>query len=563
MLLSTGKGAHGQANTTGQIPPLSSPIERHQTEPQPKALPRLAPAPAPPGPAAESGARVTIASVEITGDTVYGSAALAPLYAGLVGRTVPESAVEEAVRAIQSKYRDDGYFLTVVRGAVETADGKHVLRVRVVEGYISDVKIEGDIGPAGVLAYRFLQKLIGEQPVNISDVERALLLVQSIPGVSARAVLRPGAAAVGAVELVAQVGRKPFGGIVDYDNRGSDFAGPGELLLAGFANSFTSLGEVTQVTIFNTPADTEQLFGQISTSAFIGSSGLKLGGYIGTGLTEPGGVLAGTGYRGRLTVAGVNLSYPIIRTRPLSLYSNLAFDLSRATIDVFGADGIRQRQSTTNLRVLRAGGRLDFQDDTLGLGPVGANSASFTVHKGIVGLGSSRNSSPLPARTGNIIDFLKYTAELTRVQNLFDFKDFLFALKLSAAGQYTNDILPPNEEFFLGGTRYGRGYFSGEVTGDQALGTTVELQASTVTEGTLNVGLQYYLFYDRGAAWSLAPGDLTPRHLQSIGFGVRADLTPDLTIELEADHRFTRTPSGNNTKPERATVMFVHLVGRF
>jgi len=546
----------------GQIPPLSSPLERLQPAPQPKAAPPLAPPPAAPAAPSAGGPPVTIASVEVAGATVYTAAELAPLYARLIGRTVPQGEAEEAVRAIQTKYRRDGYFLTVVRGLLEPAGTGMALRIRVVEGFISDVKIEGDIGPAGVLAYRYLQKLTAIRPVNISDVERALLLVQGIPGVSARAVLRPGAAEIGAVELVAQVGRKAFGGVADFDNRGSDFAGPAELLATVYANSFTSLGDLTQLTIFNTPFNEEQLFGQLSSSIFVGSDGLKIGGYFGSGITKPGGFLLATGYLGRLTVGGINASYPIIRTRPLSLYSNLAFDLSRATIDTLGAGGVRTRQSTTNLRVLRAGGALDFQDDTLGLGEVGANSFSFTLHKGIDGLGASRNDAPLPARTGNIIDFLKYTAELTRVQNLFDFQDFLFALKLSAAGQYTDDILPPNEEFFLGGARYGRGYFNGEVTGDRAIGTTAELQASTVTEGLLNVGLQYFLFYDHGVAWSLEPGDPI-RHVESAGIGIRADFTPQLTGEIEFDRRFTRNPSGNNTNPERGEAVFLHLIGRF
>lgn len=553
--------AHAQIGA-GQVAPPSSPIERVLPQSQPQAAPRLTPPPAPTPAGPEGGPAVTIRSVEITGATVYESAELASLYAGIVGQPVPQDRVAGIVRAIQAKYRNDGYFLTVVRGTIEQVDGAAVLRIRVIEGFISDVKIEGDIGPAGVLVYRFLEKLTRIRPVNISDMERALLLVQSIPGVSARAVLRPGAGEVGAVELVAQVGRKAFGGVANYDNRGSTFAGTSELLLSTYANSFTSLGEQTELTIFDTPLNDEQLFGQISTEAFIGSDGLKLRAYYGSGLSEPGSFLAASGFKSHLYLAGVSAAYPIIRTRPLSLTANLAFDASRSVIDTFGAGDIRDPQSITNLRILRAGGEFDFQDDTLGLGLVGANSISATVHKGIVGLGSSRNSSPLPARAGNIIDFLKYTTEVTRVQSLFTFDDFLFALKLSAAGQYTDDVLPPNEKFFLGGTRYGRGFFSGEVTGDRAVAGTVELQINTTVDGTFNAGLQYYVFYDTGQTWDLAPGDVG-HHLESAGFGLRVDLTPQLTGEVEVAKRFTRNPSGTNTTPEAPEAVFLRLVGRF
>jgi hemolysin activation/secretion protein len=546
----------------GQVAPPSSPIERVLPEAQPQAQPRLLqpPAPAPAGP--EGGPPVTLRSVEITGATEYSTAELAGFYAGIVGQTVPQDRVANVVRDIQTKYRNDGYFLTVVRGAIEPEDAGPVLRIRVIEGFISDVKLEGDIGPASVLVYRFLEKLTHIRPTNISDIERALLLIQGIPGVSARAVLRPGAGEVGAVELIAQVGRKAFGGIVNYDNRGSTYAGTGELLISADANSFTSLGERTELTVFDTPWNDEQVFTQLSSEAFIGSDGLKVKGYYGQGLSEPGSFLATTGFKSHLVLAGVSASYPIIRTRPLSLTSNLAFDASRSIIDEFGADNIRDPQSVTNLRILRAGGNVTFQDDTFGLGQIGANSFTGTIHKGIVGLGSSRNSSPLPARVGNVIDFLKYTTELTRVQNLFEYNDFLFALKLSMAGQYTDDVLPPNEKFFLGGTQYGRGFFSGEITGDRAIGGTVEFQANTTVDGIFNANLQYYVFYDTGQTWDLAPGDLS-HHLQSVGLGLRVDLTPALTGELEVTKRYTLNPSGTNTTPERPEAVFVRLVGRF
>jgi hemolysin activation/secretion protein len=557
-LISIGADAGAQGNA-GAVT-TTSPIERVLPVPQPRAEPRLLQTPEPQPSGEDSATLVTIRSIEVTGATIYRSDELAALYAGIVGAPVPQARVTQAVRDIQTRYRSDGYFLTVVHANADPVEGGYVLRINVIEGFISDIKIEGDIGPAGVLVYNFLNRLTAIRPINISDIERALLLVQGIPGISARAVLRPGTGELGAVEMVAQVGRKPFGAVANYDNRGSTFAGTSELLVSGYANSFTSLGELTELTIFDTPFNTEQVFTQLSSQAFVGSDGLSVRGYAGYGISNPGGVLIGTGFKSYLTLAGLSTSYPFIRTRPLSLTGNLAFDASRATI----AEGtpLRATQSVTNLRVLRGGGTLDAQDDTLGLGPVGANSVSMTLSKGLVGLGSSKNGSPLAARTGNVIDFTKLSGELTRVQNLFEIDDFLFALKLSMAGQYTKDILPPNEEFFLGGTRYGRGFFSGEITGDRAIGETTELQINTNIDGTLSAGLQYYLFYDTARIMDLAPGDINHK-LQSAGVGLRLDLTSQFTGEIELTRRFTRDPSGTNTTSERAEAIFLRLVARY
>ena len=62
-----------------------------------------------------------------------------------------------------------------------------------------------------------------------------------------------------------------------------------------------------------------------------------------------------------------------------------------------------------------------------------------------------------PARPGERNDFSKVTGEMTRVQNLFAFGQSQTAIKTSVGGQFSNDILPPSEQYLLGGTRYGRG----------------------------------------------------------------------------------------------------------
>ena len=372
------------AQTPATAAPLTtSPIERARPELQPQAVPPLLPTPTPGAPEVPAGAPVTIQAVDIQGATAYKPRALEPYYSGIVGQSVPLGQISTVLQQIQTRYRNDGYVLTVVRGTIEPVDGRATLRIRVVEGFISDVKIDGDIGPAGVLVYDFLNKLTGIRPVNIADIERALLLAQDVPGVSVRAVLRPGTGEAGAVELVGQVGRKPFGGFVQYDNRGAPFAGPNELLVGAQANSFTSAGERTEVLLYDTPFNKEQMFGQADIEGFVGASGLKLRAYAGYGPSQPSGPLGQVGFRSRLTIAGVSVAYPIIRTRPLSLSVNLAFDVSRAEIsEADTTTGARQQTSLDDLRIVRLGETLDSQDQTFGTGLVGANTFALTLHKG-------------------------------------------------------------------------------------------------------------------------------------------------------------------------------------
>ena len=99
--------------------------------------------------------------------------------------------LDAIVQALQARYRDEGYILTLVRGEFVRSGAEVVFVVRAIEGYISDVKLDGDIGPAGVLVLEMLDHLLERRPVNNADLERYLLLANDIPGVKARAVTPP------------------------------------------------------------------------------------------------------------------------------------------------------------------------------------------------------------------------------------------------------------------------------------------------------------------------------------------------------------------------------------
>jgi hemolysin activation/secretion protein len=553
---------------TGQIAPPASPIERALPEAQPRPLPPLLPGAETPGPEVDEGPTALVRDVEIDGASVYAEAELHRLLADIEGKTFTQGRIAAAVGRIQTRYRQDGYFLTVVRGTL-TPDGDAVtLHLRIIEGWISQIKIDGDIGPAGVLVYNFLSNLTAIRPANIADVERYLLLANDIPGVSVRTVLRPAAGEAGGAELVAQVARSAFTGYYSFDNRGANAAGPEQLVLSGSANSFTNFGERSSLLLFNTPFNKEQRFGESAFEGFVGSDGLKLRGYLGYGISKPGDAFAATGYKSRLFLAGTSATYPLIRTRPLSLNVTAAFDLSHAEIDIFGATPpIRERQSNSHLRVVRLATTLEVQDQLLGGDRLAANSFSFGVHEGIVGLGSGHNNESLQARDGNVIDFTKWTGDATRVQNLAEFDDHLLALKLVAGGQWTRDILPPSEEYFVGGPRFVRGFFAGELTGDRAFGGTIEFQLGTgydfsVFGERLAPRLQYYVFYDGAAAWNRSPGDLR-RHLESAGAGIRLDIVPEFSVELEFVRRYTLRPAADDVQPEGKHVIFARVSGRF
>jgi hemolysin activation/secretion protein len=174
---------------------------------------------------------------------------------------------------------------------------------------------------------------------------------------------------------------------------------------------------------------------------------------------------------------------------------------------------------------------------------------SARISQGLPILGATVNPD---ARLGERTDFFKASFQASRTQTLFTpWEGASVGLMGLATGQWTNDILPPEEQFYLGGSQYTRGYYSGQVAGDKALAATVELQLNTGFETTLlghafDISQQYYLFYDWGETWQNLSTDHAAM-INSAGGGVRTQLTRYVEVDFEALARFNRFPNGGST----------------
>ena len=565
MLALVAGGALAVAPAHGQAPPAlpqGSPIPRIAPLAPPAVRP---PAVATPAPSISRGNPDDVFQVSagvVEGSTVYPDASWAPLTERLRGR-VTRAQVDEVRQEILARYRADGYLLT---GVILADGGAGRVRFVVTEGHIAEVKLDGDIGPAGTQVLRFLNRLTETRPIDSATLERALLLAQDVPGVAVRAVLRPSAEAPGALTLIAQVQRTPWGGILVADNRGTPFTGPEGALLAIDANSFTEYGERTTVSLYRSFNNT-QIFGQIATEAFVGASGLKIRLFGGSGTADPSGGLRANRYHGITTNAGLTASYPVIRTRKHTLGVFGTFELLDSEI----LTGQPNRQaSRDNLRILRGGAEYGRQDTWLGATRSAVSQASFKVSRGLATLGASPTNPANVGRQNQVVEFTKFNVELGRTQNLFQpWEGATVALQATIAGQFSQDILPSAEKFYLGGARINRGYYAGEVTGDKAWATALELQLNTsfafeALGYPLDVATTFYSFYDWGETVENQKTDPN-RRLQSYGAGARMRFTPSLSVDLEWAHRVVRRPLGaqSGTPALRGDAFYWRLVSRF
>lgn len=570
-LLGGAAAAGAQVPVLPQIPP-QIPTPRVPEAPAvgpgaPSALPVLTPQAGNRAPAGAEQVRFRLNRIELDGATAYPSAALLTPFTPRLGQEIAASDIWVIARQIEDRYRDDGYILTrVVVPEQEIADG--VVRLRIIEGAIDKVLIEGDIGPAEVLVYGFLENVLASRPLNIRDLERWALLAGDIPGVSVQTVLRAGAG--GGTELVARLARKGYDGVLSLDNRGSRYIGP-HMGSAAFAlNSLSNFGERTEISYSESfsPAlnnNRQQYFIQLANEGFIGSSGLKWRIYGGGGRTEPGDFLRRTGYVGETVIAGAELRYPILRGRLYDLSASVGFDMINTAIKI--SDVAEPGRSLTNsndsLRIWRAGLNGRISDDW-----GGTTRLSLLGHKAV----NWYNHLTQPvARPGQSNDFTKWTGEFSRRQSLFEIPEFSVALQSTASGQWSRNVLPNSEKFFLGGARAGRGYYYGQVTGDIGYAASLELQIDVPWE--LEIGsylggpwvgvLQFYAFRDHAVAIDRGPAALPRRTLRASGIGLRAEIDRTLFFELEAVRRDTLRPNTPNELPLERTALYGKATVRF
>jgi hemolysin activation/secretion protein len=561
------------APAAAQRPPsLPGAIERVA----PPATPELGPPLLPPEPARATGPgetrQVPIAAVQLSGNLALDEAALRPAIAGLAGRAVRLAEIETARLALLGAYRAAGFPYVAVTARLAQAEGGGLaLRFAVTEGFIAAISLEGaEIGPAAALVTRMLAPLIDQRPLAQAALERALLLAGDIPGMDARGLLRPSTREPGAMDLVVQLSRRPVTGYATLDNRGYPLTGAWQGLLVGQLNAFTARGERTELALLQSEGN-GQSFIQVAEEIFIGSSGLRLRAYAGAGRAAPGSALAAIGYAGDTRVAGAALIYPLLRSRPMNVTLTGQFDAFDSQVQIRPGPGEpRERLSRDAVRALRLGVDGAAQDGWLGFAPAAATStALLRLHRGLESLGATSGDAAPTSRFGSDFGFTRVVAEASRLQPLWSpAEGWLLSAYGLAAAQWSDDVLPPAEKFYLGGNRLGRGFYAGQVTGDRAYGYSAELQLAVPALVVLpfvqpvQLGAQAYLFRDFGRAFQNAVAE-PDRHLSSWGGGLRLQFDERVQLDLEAVRRITRTPDGPTTAPLSENAVFARLLLRY
>lgn len=455
--------------------------------------------------------QLKIDHIQLVGNNYPIPKAVQALAQSLQGQTLSLVALQQKVAAMQQIYRAKGFMLTkLVLPPQKLTKTGAVIKVHVIEGYIDQVIIQNGkaLQTANSQLERYIAKIKAAKPLTMAVLEKYLMLANNIPGITVKSTLVASKTHLGAANLIMQVTDKKLSGYINFNNRGTEYIGPQQLLM-GFnlnrlmgADQFsfnyaTSMPQESELTNLNGAYQIQ--FGTYGTQLEISTTYTS---------THPAGGLAELQLAGSSFLYQATLNQPLFESRAFKLSTQLGlYHLdSRNVFPLFNNQVFFHDRVTALTWALKGG----FQQ------ALSWNQFAVTLTKSV-----PWNAPRLPAspsRDRATADFSKLEASFTRSQYL----PYGFTLVMGVDSQYTNQHLLSSEQIGYGGQTFGQAYDSSIITGDKGLLGRTTLQYTLPQHISWLPVVQPFVYYDIGKVWNNLSNINTPANQSgaSIGGGI-------------------------------------------
>lgn len=410
-----------------------------------------------PTPRAVDELRFSIQEIRVEGMTQYSRGDLAAILDHLIRDGVSLQDLRDAAEAIEARYRADGFFLVRVFVPPQRVENG-IFTIRAVEGYVEAVYAEGASDRNRAIAERLTAPVVGQRPIDLQRLERALLLVNDYPGIAGGGILRPGTS-LGASELVlalVEPSRANFS--VNVNNNASNLLGPwGFAASALFNNPLPYPGQLSLGLVGSADFDLLRSFNARYASG-IGSMGLVASLGLIVSQSRPNGL----GVESQSSSLAPRARIPLQRTRATSVYFEVGLTASQSQTELDGTRITEDKATVADAALIVIDAMRGNGSTQLGLG----------LSVGTDWFGALGSADRRSGRENFDQKFTKLTYTLQRNQNLPGRFSGIVVLR----GQYSSDRLISGEQISFGGVQIGRGYDGGAIAGDRGLGGLVELR---------------------------------------------------------------------------------------
>lgn len=446
-----------------------------------------------------------IAGIQFKGADVPGIVAKAT--EAFLGQPANTETLKQLAAAMTAAYsKSDVALFTIAIPQQDLSDG--IVDVFIAEGRVADiVAIRGDEQIVAPRLRGYLEPILDETPATRATYERGVSLARRAEGtkVTPRLQMAP---EPGAINLLLDVEEKKNGFAVGYDSRESRIVDSGRISASAFGYTLLREGDVLRGRLATTPDGEQSQTASLQYGTPVGSDGLKLDVAAVYQATNPSSVPI----NGSATFFSAGLSYPVLLDFHREVSLSAVLDHTESRNSALGSVFANERVAAGRLGV-RAG--LIQKNRSI--------NGSLTYSRGLDL--DNAESAVVGAETG----FNKINATAGVVQKL---SKNLF-LRLRAAGQWTEDILPANERLMYGGIEYGRGFDNGLISFDRGYEAVFEPAWRPVSEGNFAKS-ELYLFADYAEGkLSLSPSISRDFNLGSAGIGARIGYKDYASIGLE------------------------------
>jgi len=429
------------------------------------------------------GAKLQVSQLRITGETLFSERELLAATNFKPGSLLSLAELRDIAAQITRFYNDRGYFLAQAYLPAQDVVGETVT-VAVVEGRYGALSVNKVTSLSGGVTRNALSGLAHGDPIASAALERRLLLLSDIPGITVQSTLSPGNA-VGTSDLMVNIKRSRLvSGSLEGDNAGNRFTG--SYRWGGTLNFNNPTGHGDLLSLRAMASNSGLAYGRASYQTLLGASTIGVAfSHINYAL---GHEFKSLDADGTADVASLFGSYPLVRSRQTNLNVLASADLKtfKDRVRTAGTDNRR------TAKVVNLGLAGNHQDHVFGGG--------YTVFS----LGTTFGQLDIRSSIDRAIDqmtahsegrYAKLQVGVSRLQRLTE----TFSLYVAARGQLASKNLDSAEKMELGGVYAVRAYPEGEAYGDQGYVATAEARYLLPQSQSLPGQFQMFAFVDTGA----------------------------------------------------------------
>lgn len=481
-----------------------------------KAIPpALQPGPSKPGTKAPADeATVQVSGFKFVGNTLLSAEVLSKALAEFTNRPLTLARLRAAADVVVNTYRTAGWTVHAYLPRQEIQDG--IVTIKIIEANFGGAELQGP-SPQRMNAQSLIKmveaNLSKGRPLHADQIDRTILLLDDLPGISVTGNLVAGAQD-GETNLALTVADEAlFSGNLTADNQGSRTTGPERISINLSVNSPAHLGDAL---IINALKSQGSDYERLSYSIPLGYIGWRVGLHASNlsyrVITDE---FASLDPHGSATTAGWDITYPLMRTQTQNIYFAFSYDdksFENTSNKITNSYGVKAYTASLNANRI----------DSWGGG--GGTNAGLSVTSG-------NNSS-------TDTHYAKINLNLSRLQSITNDLSLYGAL----GTQITNANLDSSEKMYLGGISGIRSYPSSEAGGSEGSIATLELRKKLDHNLTLSGFYDYgwiKVNHNNSVTSPSNPNDLT---LKGYGLSIAWQASPGTDIKFTVAQRVGENP---------------------